>query len=374
VGRIYLSPPDLRGGERERVLAAIDSGWVAPVGPDLDAFEEELAARCGRAHAVALSSGTAALHLALLELGVGPGDEVVVSTYTFAASANPVVYVGATPVFVDSERRTWNVSPDLLAEAVETRARAGRPPKAAVLVDLYGTPASWDRLLDVLDRHGVAAIDDATEALGAEVGGRSAGSFGVAAALSFNGNKLITTGGGGALVTDDEQLARRARYLSTQARQPVPHYEHVDIGFNYRLSNLLAAFGRAQLATLDDRMARRRQLRARYVEALGGLPGTGWNPVDVDGRSNHWLTVLTVDPATGLTPESLRLALEAVDVESRPTWKPMHQQPVFAGAAAVLDGTSDELFATGLCLPSGSNMSDADQDRVIEVLLAAWTA
>jgi dTDP-4-amino-4,6-dideoxygalactose transaminase len=372
VARIYLSPPDLRGEERERLLAALDSGWVAPVGPDIEAFEAELAARTGRAHAVALASGTAAIHLALLELGVGPGDEVLVSTYTFAASANPVRYLGATPVFVDSDRRTWNASPALVADAIERRARAGRPPKAAVLVDLYGTPASWAALGEVLDRHGVAAVEDAAEALGATCCSRPAGAFGVAAALSFNGNKIVTSGGGGALVTDDERLARRVRHLATQAREPAPHYEHVDVGFNYRLSNLLAAVGRGQLATLDDRIARRRRIRERYVEALGDLPGVGWNPVDVDGRSNHWLTVLTVDPAAGVDPEQLRLALEAADIEARPTWKPMHRQPVFAGAPAVVDGTSDELFATGLCLPSGSGMSDADQDRVIDVLRAAW--
>ncbi len=365
MSRIHLSPPDVRDHERELLLAALDSGWVAPVGPDLDAFEAELAALAGTAHAVALTSGTAALHLALLLAGVGPGDDVLVPTLTFAASAFPVTYLGARPCFVDSEPGTWNVSPTLLAEELEAHRLAGRLPAAVVVVDLYGQCADWDEVLPLCDELGVPVIEDAAEALGATWAERPAGSFGRHGVLSFNGNKLITTSGGGALVTDDGEAAARARYLATQARQPVPHYEHADIGFNYRLSNLLAAFGRGQLRTLAERIARRHELRAAYGKLVAPLEGVELAPVDPRGATNAWLTCITIDPSTGVTPEQVRIHLEGDDIESRPLWKPMHQQPVFRDHPARLDGTADRLFGTGLCLPSGSAMTDADLDRVL---------
>ena len=367
MGRLFLSPPDVGAAERDAVVAAIESGWVAPAGPDLDAFEAELAALSGRRRAVGLASGTAALRLILRELGVGPGDTVVTSTFTFIGSVSGIVSLGARPVFVDCDE-SWNLSPALLAAAVETHA-----PKAAVVVDLYGRCADLPAIGAVVAPAGVALVEDAAEAIGASVDGRPAGSFGAAAALSFNGNKLITTSGGGACVTDDDRLADRVRHLATQAREPAPHYEHVEVGGNDRLSNVLAAIGRAQLSTLDDRIERRRAIRRRYEDGLGDLPGIGWNPVD-DARFavNHWLTCITVDPAGGTTPEALRSALEGADIEARPTWKPMHLQPVFAGADAVVDGTSERLFATGLCLPSGGAMTLEEQDRVIDVLRRTW--
>ena len=372
MSRIYLSAPDVRGPEREALVAAVEGGWIAPVGPDLDGFEADLAAVTGRAHGVGLASGTAAIHLALHELGIGPGDEVLVSSFTFAGSAFPVVHAGATPVFVDCEPRTWNLSPDLLAGELDHRRRAGfRMPRAAVVVDLYGQCADYDRIVPLLDEHGIVLVEDAAEAIGASTRGRPAGSFGRCAALSFNGNKLITSSGGGALVCDDEQLAARYRHLATQAREPAAHYEHTEVGFNYRLSNLLAAFGRGQLATLAERIERRRAIRARYAEVFAAVPGVALNPIGEGQEPNHWLTCITVDPdAAGFEAEDLRRHLEAADIESRPTWKPMHLQPVFAGAPHVVDGTAEAIFRTGLCLPSGSGMSDADLDRTLEVITA----
>ncbi len=371
MSRIYLSPPDVREAERRLLIEALDSNWVAPVGPDLTAFEEEAARVAGRAHGVALSSGTAALHLALLELGVGPGDDVVVSSFTFAASANAICYVGAQPVFVDSDGSTWNLSPDLLAEELETREREGRAlPAAVIAVDLYGQCADYDRLVPLCAERGIALIEDAAEAIGATSAGRPAGSFGEVGVLSFNGNKIITSGGGGMLVCDRPELADRARYLATQARQDAPHYEHTEVGYNYRLSNLLAAVGRGQLSTLGERIARRREIRDRYRAALADRPGIAFAPTDDEG--NAWLTCITVDPEqAGVDREGVRLDLEEKDIESRPLWKPMHLQPVFRHCPARVDGTSEQLFATGLCLPSGSGMSPDDQDRVIAALLDA---
>lgn len=363
--RIYLSPPEAGAAERERVLEVLDSGWLAPAGPELESFEAEVAATVGRAHAVALSSGTAALHLALVVAGVGPGDTVLVSDFTFAASVNAIAYTGATPVLIDSSPDTWNMSPALLAEELD--ARRDDPPKAAVVVDLYGQAADQVEIGRLLAEHGVLHLVDAAESLGATCHGRPAAAYGASAILSFNGNKIITTSGGGMLVTDDEAVAARVRHLSTQAREPVPHYEHLEVGFNYRMSNVLAAIGRAQLADLDRRVERRRAIFDRYVAALGDLPGFGWMPEAPYGRCTRWLTCCTIDPTVaGFTPEDLRVHLEALDIETRPTWKPMHLQPVFKNLPARLDGTSAELFRTGLCLPSGSSLTEADQDRVIE--------
>jgi pyridoxal phosphate-dependent aminotransferase EpsN len=369
VARIWLSPPDVTGDDRQRLIDAVDGGWVAPVGPDLDGFEREVATATGRAFGVGLSSGTAALHLALLGVGVGPGDEVLTSTFTFVATANAIRYIGAQPVFIDSEPSTWQMSPDLLGEELAARKASGRAlPAAVVVVDLYGQAADYGRIVPILDEYGVPLIEDAAEALGATFGDRPAGSFGAAAVVSFNGNKIISTSGGGMLVTDDEAVAVRARHLATQARQPVAHYEHTEVGFNYRLSNLLAAFGRGQLADLGRRVDRRRAINQRYRTAFAGEAAISFMPEADYGRSTNWLTCIRLDPSGPATPEEVRLHLEDHDVESRPTWKPMHQQPAYADAPARIDGTSDRIFAEGLCLPSGSTLADREQDRVIDLV------
>ncbi len=353
------------------VAEAIASNWIAPVGPDLVAFEHELAERSNRRFAIGLASGTAALHLALRELGVGPGDDVIVSTFTFAASANAVAYLGARPVFIDSDATTWNLSVELVADELASRLKGGTRPTAAVIVDIYGQCADYDSLLPLFAEHNIPVVEDAAEALGATYQSRPAGSFGQAATFSFNGNKIITTSGGGMLVCDDQNLSERVRYISTQARQRAPHYQHVEVGFNYRLSNLLAAFGRGQLTYLDSRLERRRLLNQRYRESLSGIEGLEFMPEAPYGRSSCWLTCITVDPRRApCTREDLRLHLEAHEIESRPTWKPMHLQPVFAAAQSRTDGTSERLFDQGLCLPSGSSLTDAEQERVISVLLA----
>jgi dTDP-4-amino-4,6-dideoxygalactose transaminase len=371
--RIYLSSPDVTEAEERALVRALRSGWVAPLGPEVDAFEVELAAYCGREHCVALSSGTAALHLGLLTLGVTPGDLVLTSTMTFAATANAITYTGAEPVFVDCDE-TGNLDAGLLEEAFDRYAGAGQPIRAVVPVDLLGKVVDHARIEEVAAAHGVLVLADAAESLGATRDGRPAASFGRAAAVSFNGNKVMTTSGGGALLTDDADLAERVRYLATQARQPVVHYEHTDIGYNYRLSNLLAAVGRAQLARLDEMVERRRRHRLAYRELFAGVPGVSvfGEPSGADGsdtRDNFWLTSILVDPLrAGFSGEDLRLAFAAVDIEARPLWKPMHLQPVFSGARAVVNGTSERLFATGLSLPSGSVLGDAQMERIAAVV------
>ena len=371
MARVYLSPPDVGARERALLLDAFDSGWIAPLGPHVDAFEAELAAQVGVPHAAALSSGTAALHLALRLLGVGAGDEVLTSTLTFAATANAVTYVGARPTFLDVTPATWQLDPDLLAEVLDERARSGRLPAALVTVDLYGQCSDYDRILPLCERHGVPVIEDAAEALGATYRGRPAGSFGHAAAFSFNGNKIITTSGGGMLVSRDEVLIAGARHLATQAREPAPHYEHTQIGHNYRMSNLLAAVGRGQLQGLDEKLAARRRINATYREAFADRDGLEPMPIAGYGEPSCWLTCLTVDPARfGSDREQIRLALEARDIEARPVWKPMHLQPVYAEAEVIGGQVSAALFADGLCLPSGSNLTEAEQAEVIEVVLS----
>lgn len=367
--RIYLSPPHMSGREQAYIDEVFASNWIAPLGPQVDAFEREFCEATGAPYALALASGTAALHLALLEAGVGPGDEVLVSTFTFSASVNPIVYLGARPVFIDSEPLSWNMDPALLAEAVEARARAGRLPGAVVVVHLYGQSANLDAILSVCRQYDIPLIEDAAEALGATYQGRAPGTLGRAGIFSFNGNKVITTSGGGMLVSADEGLIAHARKLSTQARDPAPHYQHSEIGYNYRLSNVLAAIGRAQLEVLSQRVARRRAIFDAYVRGLGDLPGLGFMPEAPWGCSSRWLTVITVDPDRfGADRETLRQALEAENIESRPTWKPMHLQPVF-GQYEVLGGAvAEALFDHGLCLPSGSSLTDEDQARVIQVI------
>ncbi|ADU49148.1 DegT/DnrJ/EryC1/StrS family aminotransferase [Intrasporangium calvum] len=369
--QIYLSSPDVTEAEEEAVLRAIRSGWVAPLGPEVDAFEAELADFCGREHAVALSSGTAALHLGLLILGVGPGDLVATSTMTFAATANAITYTGAEPLFVDCDE-TGNLDPALLDKAFGEVAGSVRRIAAVVPVDLFGKVADHPAIAAVADAHGVPVLSDAAESLGAVRDGLSSAAYGLAAAVSFNGNKVMTTSGGGALLTDDAGIAERARYLATQARQPVVHYEHTDIGYNYRLSNILAALGRAQLARLPEMIERRRGHRLAYRELFAGVPGVTvfGEPSGADGpgggtRDNFWLTSVLVEPAVaGFAAEDLRLALAADNIEARPLWKPMHLQPVFAGVRSVLNGTSERLFEVGLSLPSGSALTELEVGRV----------
>lgn len=368
--RIFLSPPHLSSHERRFVEEAFESNWIAPLGPQVDAFEAELSERVEGRHVAALSSGTAALHLAMEILGVGPGDEVLVSTLTFAASVNPIRYVGATPVFVDAEFRSWNMDPGLLADELDRRARVGRLPKAVVVVDLYGQCADYEPILAACRRYEVPVVEDAAEALGATYQGRPAGVFGDLAVFSFNGNKIITTSGGGALVSDRKEWIDRARFLATQARDPAPHYQHSVIGYNYRLSNLLAAVGRGQLRVLDERVEARRRNNAFYRERLGHLPGLTFMPEAPGCRSTFWLTCIQIDPKEfGATREDVRLALEEANIESRPVWKPMHLQPVFVRYPVIGGRVAERLFENGLCLPSGSNLTDEDRERVVDVIL-----
>jgi len=369
MSRIYLSAPDVRGREEQYVLEAIRSNWVAPLGPALDQFEREIAARCGVSFAVGLSSGTAALHLALVTAGIGPGDIVLVPTLTFVPTANVVRYVGAEPVFIDVDETSWNLSAPLLAEELDATAKKGARVSAVMAVDLYGQCADYDAIVPLAASHGALLVEDAAEALGATRSGNRAGSFGDVAALSFNGNKIITTSGGGMLLTDRHEVAEHARKLATQAREPAPHYEHAEIGYNYRLSNLLAAFGRAQLETLEDRIKRRTSIREAYRSLLDRYDGVDMMPTAVGSAPNAWLTCIVVDPGrAGTSAEALRVHLEDHNVESRPIWKPMHRQPLFAGARARLDGTADKIFDQGLCLPSGSGMTDAELEEVLSLI------
>jgi dTDP-4-amino-4,6-dideoxygalactose transaminase len=375
VSRIYLSPPHMGEEERALLLDAFDSNWIAPLGPHVDAFERELCAATGSPHACALSSGTAALHLALVLLGVGPGDDVLVSTLTFAASANAVRYVGANPVFVDCAPETWTMDADLLGEALEDGVKRQRLPKAVITVDLYGQCCDYDRILAVCERFGVPVVQDAAEALGSTHRGRAAGSQGVLGVLSFNGNKIITTSGGGALVSSRQEWIAKARFLATQARDPALHYQHSHIGYNYRLSNLLAAVGRGQLKHLADRVARRRESFAWYVRELSSLPGWTFMPEAAYGASNRWLTCAQVDPEkAGVSVPAICEHLSTLDIEARPVWKPMHMQPVFADCRVYGGDVSQRLFERGLCLPSGSSLTVEDRQRVADAIREAVTA
>ena len=364
--RVLLSSPDVGDLEESYVVEALRSGWVAPAGPAVDAFEREIAERSAVDYAVAVSSGTAALHLALIALGVGPGQLVAVPTLTFAATANAVAYTGAEPLFVDVDPQTGNLDPDLLAQAC---AEGGGRLAAVLPVDLFGRCADYDRLLPICHRHGIPIIEDAAEALGSTYRGRPAGSFGAAGVLSFNGNKIMTTSGGGMLLTDDGTIAKHCRYLATQARQPVPHYEHIDIGYNYRLSNLLAALGRAQLRRLDEMIGRRRALRDGYAKLFASIDGVTVLGAD-DPEANCWLTSIVVDgPRAGWHAADLAAHLAARNVETRPVFKPMHLQPVFAGARTVLSGAAQRLFANGLTLPSGSTLREPQVRKVFDSIM-----
>lgn len=370
MAKIYLSPPDVGTAERDAVMRAFDSNWITTLGPEVDAFEAEICAYTGAPSAAAFSSCTAALHLALVLAGVERGDEVWISTLTFIAPANAIFYVGAIPRFIDSERETWNMDPDLLEAELAEAAKANRLPKAVVAVDLYGQAAQLDRIAAACEQFGVTLIEDAAEALGATWGDRYAGTFGRFGVFSFNGNKIMTTSGGGMLVGSPEDMAR-AKYLGSQAKLPVPHYEHDEVGYNYRLSNILAAMGRAQLERLPAIIDRCQTINATYRSALGGIEGVDFMPWDARGTTNGWLTVMTLDHelrGRGVGPMDVCDALAAEEIEARPSWKPMHQQKLFADAPLAGGAVADDLFDSGVCLPSGSTLTDADLDRVIAAL------
>ena len=375
--RIYLSSPHMSGGEMKYINEAFDQNWVAPLGPNVDAFERTLADYCGVKHAAALSSGTAAIHLALIILGVKKGDEVIASSFTFSATVNPIVYQGATPVLIDSEPGTWNMDPQLLEDAIKRRRasasakasadKAGRRVKAIIPVHLYGMPANMKDILSIAEKYEIPVIEDAAEALGSRFNGKRAGSFGIMGILSFNGNKIITTSGGGALISDNKDFIDKARFLATQARDKARHYQHSQIGYNYRMSNVLAGIGRGQMEVIDDRVRKRREIFSFYKEQLGTIDGFEF--IDEPGDeffSNRWLTTVLIDPEkTGFTREELQTKLEKENIETRPLWKPMHLQPVFESCPSFVNGTSEYFFNRSLCLPSGSNMSDEDLDRIV---------
>jgi dTDP-4-amino-4,6-dideoxygalactose transaminase len=367
--KILLSTPHMGQDELSFVQEAFDTNWIAPVGPHLSAFEEEFCSLVGAPHAAALSSGTAAIHLALNLIGIQPDDEVLCSTLTFAASANPITYLGAKPIFIDSDYTSWNLDPYLLQNFLAERAKQGKLPKAVIVVHLYGQSADLDPILAICNQYNIPVIEDAAEALGATYKGRSPGTLGNLGIYSFNGNKIITTSGGGMLVGHDPAMIEQAKFLATQARDPAPHYQHSTIGYNYRLSNVLAGIGRGQLRVLKDRVAARRHNFQVYEAALGDLPGLQFMPEAAYGHSTRWLTCLTINPDQfGCDRETLRLALAANDIESRPVWKPLHLQPVFSHCETVGGQVAEDLFTHGLCLPSGSNLTDTDLERVIAVI------
>jgi dTDP-4-amino-4,6-dideoxygalactose transaminase len=368
--KIWLSSPHMGGEELKFVQEAFDTNWISPVGPHIQKFEEELARYNGVEHCAALSSGTAAIHLALIILGVNHGDEVICSTFTFSGSCNPIKYLGATPIFVDSEPETWNMDPTILEEAITDRIRKGKKPKAIITVHLYGMPAKIDAIMAIAKRFEIPVIEDAAEALGSSYNDQKLGTFGDIGIYSFNGNKIITTSGGGALVSNNEDWVKQARFLSTQARDQAPHYEHSQIGYNYRLSNVCAGIGRGQLMVLDERVRQRRKNYEFYRENLEDLIGIAFTKEPERAFSNRWLTTILLQAEGNQLREAVRLALESENIESRPVWKPMHLQPVYKDASYYGNGTSELLFKKGLCLPSGSNLKESDLNRVITCINA----
>lgn len=371
--RIYLSPPHMSGKEQEYIKEAFDTNWIAPLGPHVTAFEQEAAAYAGVKGALALSSGTAAIHLALRLLGVGQGDVVFCSSLTFIGSVNPILYQGAIPVFIDSEPDSWNMSPAALEKAFEWAMEIGIMPRAIVIVDLYGQSADYDPLLAICNRYGVPVVEDSAEAMGASYKGKACGTFGNFGVYSFNGNKIITTSGGGMLISDDVEALGKALFWATQARDKAPWYQHSEVGYNYRMSNIVAAIGRGQLTVLEDRVRAHREIFDRYKEALGDLPGVGFMPESPHGKCNRWLTVMTLDRNyTPVNPMQVINALEAENIEARPVWKPMHMQPLFIDNMYFTHedevSVADKLFSRGVCLPSGSSLTEAEQQRVIEVV------
>lgn len=370
--KIWLSSPHMGGNEINYIKEAFDTNWIAPLGPHVNGFEKDLEAYTGAAHAAVLSSGTAALHLALILLGVKPGDEVIASSFTFSATVNPIAYLGATPVLVDSEIPTWNMDPELLETAIKDRLKKGKKPKAIIPVHLYGMPANMERIMEIADHYDIPVVEDAAESFGSLYKGKATGTFGLMGVLSFNGNKIITTSGGGALLSDKEELIVKSRFLATQARDDAPHYQHSEIGYNYRMSNIAAGIGRGQMEVLNEHIARRRDNHEFYKKHLSSFKGITFLEEPGDAYfSNHWLSCITIDPAKteGVTREDLRLALAADNIEARPLWKPMHLQPVFKDHPFYGRGISEKLFENGLCLPSGSNMTEEDRQRVLKVLL-----
>jgi dTDP-4-amino-4,6-dideoxygalactose transaminase len=368
--RIWLSSPHMSGDEQKYIREAFETNWIAPLGPNLDGFEKQLGEFLQIPHVAALSSGTAAIHLALVMLGVGPGDEVLVSGFTFSATVNPIVYQGATPVLIDSEPSTWNMDPVLLEEAINDRMKKNRRPKAIIVVDLYGMPASLDKIISISGKYGIPLIEDAAEALGSKFNDRHCGTFGEINILSFNGNKIITTSGGGALASANDEYVKKARFLSTQARDAAPHYEHSHIGYNYRMSNIVAGIGCGQMEVLEERIAARRRNNALYRELFSGMDGISFlTEPSPAWFSNYWLTTMIIDaPTEKFNRETIRLALEAENIEARPLWKPMHLQPIFKGMPAYVNGVSESLFNKGICLPSGSNLSEKDLERVAKIV------
>ena len=366
--RIWLSSPHMGGAERKYVTEAFDSNWVAPLGPNVDAFEKQLAAWVGVKEVAALNTGTAALHLSLQLLNVQPGDVVICQSFTFAASAFPITYFQAKPVFVDSETETWNMDPELLEKAIIDQQAKGEKVAAIIAVHLYGMPAKMDALMAIADRYQIPLIEDAAEALGSSLNEKPCGSFGKIGILSFNGNKIITTSGGGALVSNEEAIVKKARFFSTQSREQVPYYLHKEIGYNYRLSNICAGIGRGQMEVLPERVQRRREIFAFYQQALKDIPGIIFLEEPAGYFSNRWLTTLVFDPSIypAGTNEKVRQELEKLNIETRHLWKPLHQQPVFADAPAYLNGVSDHLFENGLCLPSGSNTTNDNLQLVVD--------
>jgi len=366
--KIWLSSPHMGGTEQRFVEEAFTNNWIAPLGPNVDGFEADLQSFCGSGYAAALSSGTAALHLALIILGVTTGDDVLCQSFTFSASANPIIYCGATPVFIDSEVDTWNMCPKHLESAIQDRLSQGKKIKAIIPVHLYGMPAKMDEILAIANKYNIPVVEDAAEGLGSTYKGRPLGSFGGFGVLSFNGNKIITTSGGGALLSENKIFIEQARFLATQARDNAPHYEHTQIGYNYRMSNICAGIGRGQMEVLLQRVSQRRGNYDYYLEQLGDIPGISFLAEPEHFYSNRWLSCIVIDPGMGITREDVRLALVAENIESRPLWKPMHLQPVFEKYSYYGDGVAENLFNNGLCLPSGSNLERADLDRVIRVI------
>jgi dTDP-4-amino-4,6-dideoxygalactose transaminase len=367
--KIYLSSPHMGGNEIKYIQEAFDQNWIAPLGPNVDNFEKELCNYSGAKYSAALSSGTAALHLALILLNVKQGDEVICSSFTFSASANPIVYQGATPVFVDSEKDTWNIDPDVLEEAIKDRISKGKKLKAIIVVHLYGQPAKLKELIEISNRYQIPLIEDAAESLGSKYQGKMTGTFGVIGIYSFNGNKIITTSGGGALVSDNKDYVDRSRFLATQARDPAPHYQHSDIGYNYRMSNIVAGIGRGQLQVIEERVKKRRSIFEYYVKTFSSISDIQFLPEYKDTYANRWLTTILLDKKSKVSREDIRLALDADNVESRPLWKPMHLQPIFKDAPYYGGKVCEDLFERGLCLPSGSIMENQDLERVSNLVL-----
>ena len=367
--KIWLSSPHMGGGEQKYVNEAFDTNWVSPLGPNVTGFENDLKTYLKEdVHIAALSSGTAALHLALILMGVEAGDEVICQSMTFSATANPIAYLGATPIFVDSEKDTWNISPELLEVCIQDRIAKGKKPKAIIPVHLYGMPAKMKEILEIAMKYGIPVLEDAAEALGSSINNQACGTFGEKACLSFNGNKIITTSGGGAMVAKRKASSDKAVFLATQARDNAPHYQHSEIGYNYRMSNIVAGIGRGQMEVLEKHIQNRRENFEYYKEMLSGINEISFVEEPDGYFSNRWLSCILVKPKNGITRESIRVALELENIESRPLWKPMHLQPIFKSSPFYGDGTSENLFHIGLCLPSGSNLIKSDLDRVIQVI------